>query len=219
MGPESSGLGTVTRGLQVFGAGLAFLALDLIVPLGASLLWILLDFIGRTCCLAVPRKSRCLGLVRASLLCSWIDLALRWILPACLSYDNGSIASSIAFWAGPLPVAAQILFLIAVRRLAEYVGQPRLASAARSILIAGPCAWVFFLPVLPWALSHFDHATGPGARFLNPWGFLLLCIWITSFALAVLTARYASIIFKLSYELRKAAVDYDDNRGVRPDET
>jgi hypothetical protein len=194
---------------------LAFLALDLVVPLGASLLWILLDFIGRTCCLAVPRESRCLGLVRASLLCSWIDLALRWILPACLSYDNGSIA----FWAGPLPVAAQILFLISVRRVAEYVGQPRLASAARSILIAGPCAWVFVLPALPRALSQFDHATGPGDSFLNPWGFLLLCIWIASFALAVLTARYSYIIFKLSHELRKAAVGYDDNRGVRPDET
>jgi hypothetical protein len=198
---------------------LVFLAVDLIAPLGTSLLWMLLDFIGRTYCLAVPRKSRCLGLVRASLLCSWIFLAVGLILPACFRYDNGSIASSLAFLAGPLNVAAQILFLIAVRRLAEYVGQPRLASAARSILIAGPCASVFGLPVLPWALSRFVPAMGPGALFLNPWGFLLLCIWIASFVSAVLTARYACIISKLSYELRKAAVDYDDNRGVRPDES
>jgi len=125
--------------LQFFCAGLVVLAVGLIVPLGAAPFGIVLDFIGRSCCLAVPRKSRCLGLVRASILCSLIAVALILIMLAYFKYDHGSIALSIVDLAASLTVAAHVLFLIAVRRLAEYVGQPRLASAARSILMAGLC--------------------------------------------------------------------------------
>jgi len=221
MSPEFRGLATVTRGLQFFCAGLVVLAGALTVSPGAAPFGIVLDFIGRSCCLAVPRKSRCLGLVRASILCSLIAVALILIILAYFKYDHGSIALSIVDLAASLTVAAEVLFLIAVRRLAEYVGQPRLASAARSILMAGLCfsAFVIGLTFLVRALSRLFPATGPGALFLNPWGFLLIPIlWISWFAAAVIVSIYAYIVFKLSHELRKAAIEYGDKRGARPDE-
>jgi hypothetical protein len=156
----------------------------------------LLDFAGRACCLAVPRKSRCLGLVRASLLCSLIPLALISIPIPFLSLLS----------AAPSFVTAQILFLIAVRRLAEYVGQPRLASAARSILIAGLCTLAFLIGLSFQAralLRLFPEMGGPGALFFR----------IPEFATAALSAIYIYIIYKL----RTAVVDYDDSRRNRPD--
>jgi hypothetical protein len=209
MGQKSGGLATVARGLQLVCAGLAVSAVGVFLPLG-----LLLSFIGMTCCLAVPRKSRCLGLVRASLLCYLIALASVLILFTYFRYDAGPIGSSVAL-SGPLfIVAAQILFLIAVRRLAEYVGQPRLAGAARSILIAGLCTLAFpiGLSFLPRALSRLFPATGPGALFLNPWGFLVhLVVVIAALATAVLLLVYAHLIYKLS----KAVVDYDDGSTRR----
>jgi hypothetical protein len=70
------------------------------------------------------------------------------------------------------------------------------------------------LSFLPRALSRLFPATGPGALFLNPWGFLAALVFpIAPVAMAVLISIYANLIYKL----RKAVVDYDDGRGVRPD--
>jgi hypothetical protein len=96
MSPDFRGLATVTRGLQFFCAGSVVLAVALIVPLGAApWLGILLDFIGRTCCLTVPRKSWCLGLVRASVLCSLIAFALTF---SCA--DRGHQGNFTGFFSG-----------------------------------------------------------------------------------------------------------------------
>jgi hypothetical protein len=160
------------------------------------------------------------GLVRASLLCSLIAFVLILVF-LTYSLHESSLGLPIIFLAPSLTVAAQVLFLIAVRRLAEYVGQPRLASAARSILMAGlyVAACVIGLIFLVQALSRLFRATGPGAVFLNPWGFLFVPIYgIAILASAVIVLRYAYIVFKLSHELRKAAIEHGNNRGVRPDE-
>jgi hypothetical protein len=211
MGQTSGNLRTVARGLQFVCAGLAVSVVGVLAPLA-----LLLEFIGRACCLAVPRESRCLGLVRASLLCYLIDFAFSLIILGNFSDHAGPITRFIIFSTPVLGVAAEILFLIAVRRLAEYVGQPRLAGAARSILIAGLCilASTIGLFILPSALSQLFPARGPGALFLSPWGSLVqLVLPIAAFAAAVLILIYAYIIYKLS----KAVIEYDDGRGISSD--
>jgi len=78
---------------------------------------------------------------------------------------------------------------------------------------------VIGLPFLVRALSRLFPATGPGALFLNPWGLLLSSILrIAWFAAAAMVSIYAYIVFRLSHELRKAAIEYGDKRGARPDE-
>jgi hypothetical protein len=97
-----------------------------------------------------------------------------------------------------LAVAAEVLFLIAVRRLAEYVGQPRLASAARSILMAGLCvpAFVIGFTLLPWALNRLFPTSGPVAVIQYVCSHLLIFIFgIAWLALAVIEFRYAYIVF------------------------
>ncbi len=214
MGLKSRGKQTVARGLQLCCAGVAVLAVAFVVPPGAaSWLGLLLEFIGRTCCLAVPRESRCLGLVRASVLCSLIPFALMLMLVALFPHYY-LIVFFIVFFAAPLTVLAHVLFLIAVRRLAGYLGQPRLASAARSILIAGLCTLAFLIgwQNLPMALDRLFPFTGQGNLFSNPWWRLIM--QITRFAMRVLLVTYAYAIYRLG----KAVVDHDDSRGVRPDE-
>jgi hypothetical protein len=198
IGQKSGGLGTVAFGLQLFCAGLAVSALGVLAPVG-----LVMSFFGMTCCLAAPRESRCLGLVRASLVCYLAALALVLILFLFTYFSDGKgpIATLVVFSSPLFMVAAQILFLIGVRRLAEYVGQPRLSSGARSVLVAGLCFWAFVI----------------GAVSLNPFGPLLVPIFgIAALGSAAILLRYAYIIFKLSDVLRKAAFEHGENRGVRP---
>jgi hypothetical protein len=137
MEPESGHLGKVARGLQFIWVGSGLLLATLVagplaVPLG--LFCGVLVLVGRICCLAVPRKCGCLRIIRGSVLCTLLAFLLVLTVLIFFRYERDLI---VVLFIPLFAVAGEILFLIFLRRLADYVGKPQLARRARSILIAG----------------------------------------------------------------------------------
>jgi hypothetical protein len=84
MDPDSGHLGKVARGLFFICAGsVLLLAGMVIVPVAATLglLCGVLVLIGRISCLAVPRESGCLGIIRGSVLCTLLGFLSMFIDP------------------------------------------------------------------------------------------------------------------------------------------
>jgi hypothetical protein len=191
MDPESGHLGTVARGLQFICVGSGLLLASIVAgPLAAPLVVLCgaLVLIGRIFCLAVPRKSGCLGIIRGSVLCTLIGFLLMLIVLAFLRYDPDLIA---VFFIPLFALAGEILFLIFLRRLADHVGRPRLARRARSILIAG-----LVISALYAGLTYLAMHT--------LWQLVPLLGMLSSMAVFAIVVLYAILI----NSVRRATLDY-----------
>jgi hypothetical protein len=158
----------------------------LAAPLG--LLCGVLVLIGRVFCLAVPRKSGCLGIIRGSVLCTLLGFLLMLIVLTFLRYERDLIA---VFFVPLFAVAGEILFLIFLRRLADHVGRPRLARRARSILIAG-----LVISALATGLTYLAMHTF--------WQLFTLIGILSSMAGFAIVVLYAILI----NSVRRATLDY-----------
>jgi len=104
----------------------------LLVPAGLGILVAsILMLIGPIICLAVPEETGAKGLILGSVICQLINLV-------------GSVVNAIAPNLFPPPVlivlglcgiAANVLFVLFMKKLSEYIGRLDLAARARNVLI------------------------------------------------------------------------------------
>ena len=212
MGQETADLRRVARGLQLVFAELGLYVAAIIAGVVALPLGLLPGVVGKIFCLAVPRKSEGLGIIRASVVCALLGFSLILIFIYAILLDRNDpaliVPIGIAFILISLAVAAShILFLIFLRRLAKYVGSPRLARTARTIQIIVVAGLVITALLIGCTQMHFSIFV------LITWILVSLSpllLPVARIALVGLFIMYAKLIL----ELRRATLDYAASQSL-----
>jgi hypothetical protein len=175
------GLLAAVRGIDLT----AVLVAAMIVGLVASLM----DLAGRFLCLSAPEKSQAQGAIYASVGCGVANLALApggYFLEMPILTAIGNLAQGCGYF----------LFVIFLKRLAEYIGNPQLAAKARTILIATVVVAVAYALMIAASRYKPVHAL------------CVLALWIAALSLFIM---YANLILYL----RNATRGYHAPEGVK----
>jgi hypothetical protein len=183
--------GIFIAGRAAPGAGAVELSPLLLGLLALGILATILGIVGKIYCLDVPEKVKATGVIYTAVALSVVSVC----------FDVAKAFPSIAISLGPfatignwLGMAANILFLVFLGRLAEFLGSPKLVARARFVLFGSIFAGVSFL-VLLFGLPLVVFAPQDLAKIVG-----VASIVIGIFAL-VLFVSYANLISELQRTL------------------
>jgi hypothetical protein len=216
--PQKEDLRTVAWGLQLVYAGLIVIVLTVIVgfalgmyspgrvallALGGRLISSLLDIIGKIRCLAVPEKLRVSGIVYNSMGCTVAGYVLILVGRSLPPFEIANGADSLGEL---LLAAAYVLFLIFLQRLAEFIGSPRLARKAKTILIVSIVLGLLWFGSLGAVLlvAAIGRKEIDVVSWIGPLWLMMGIAWL------VLFITYANLI---TY-LRRATLQYVESQAL-----